>query len=131
MLAAGVLAMGQGASSWVAFGPAVGLLGATAMAERLGGGGAGHALVAGGVGVAAVAVGGWRRWAAPLLLGTALLGALVAVESLQFTAGVPAWAWMAVGGTVLVAFGINLERHETGPVEAGQRVVDVVRTRYR
>lgn len=131
LLAAGVLAMGQGASSWVAFGPAVGLLGATAMAERLGGGGAGHALVAGGVGVAAVAVGGWRRWAAPLLLGTALLGALTAVESLQFTAGVPAWAWMAVGGTVLVAFGINLERHETGPVEAGQRVVDVVRTRYR
>ena len=52
-------------SSWTAYGPAVALLGGAALAERLDGGPAWHALVAGAVGVAAVAVGGWRRLAGP------------------------------------------------------------------
>lgn len=52
-------------SSWVAFGPAIGLLGGAALAERLAGGEAWHSLVAGAVGVTAVAAGGWKRLAAP------------------------------------------------------------------
>src|SRR4029077_5810461 len=69
-------------SSWVAYCPAIGLLGVAALDERLAGGSAWHAVVAGGVGVAAVAAGGWRRLSGPLVLGTALLVAVTMHETL-------------------------------------------------
>ena len=131
LVVAGVVGSRVGASSWVAYGPAIALLGGTALVERIDGGGGVHALVAGAVGVAAVAVGGARRLAAPLVTGTGLLVALVVRESLAYTAGVPTWAWLAAGGALLVGVGVWLERHATGPFEAGQRLVDVVRRRYR
>lgn len=119
------------ASSWVTTGPAVALLGGAALVERLAGGGGGHALVAGAVGVAAVAAGGAGRLAAPLLLGTALLVALAAHESLGVTAGVPTWAWLALGGSTLLGAGVALERAQLGPLESGRRLVDVVQQRFR
>ncbi len=117
-------------SSWVAYGPAIGLLGSSALAERLSGAEAWHSLVAGAVGVAAVAVGGWRRQAGPLLLGTGLMVAVTVVELLTTLAGVPTWAWLAFGGSILLATGIALERSATTPVEAGRRLVDVVEERF-
>ena len=117
-------------SSWVAYAPAVGLLGGAALAERLGGGAPWHALVAGAVGVAAVAAGGWRRLAGPLLLGTGLLVAVTLVECVGALAGVPTWAWLAAGGSTLLTLGIALERADTSPVEAGRRLVDVVAERF-
>ena len=117
-------------SSWVAFGPAVALLGGAGLAERLAGGGAWHSLVVGAVGVAAVAAGGWWRLAGPLLLGTGLLVAVTVLESLTMLAGIPTWAWLAAGGTVLLATGVALERSATTPIEAGRRLVDVVEERF-
>lgn len=117
-------------SSWAAYGPAVALLGGAALVERLDGGPAWHALVAGAVGVAAVACGGWRRLAGPLFLGTGLLVAVTLVESLGALAGVPTWAWLAVGGSVLLAVGVGLERADTSPGEAGRRLVDVIAERF-
>ena len=117
-------------SSWVAYGPAVALLGGAALVERIAGGGAGHALVAGGVGLVAVIVGGQRRLIAPLMLGTALLVALTVHESLAVTAGVPTWGWLALGGITLIAAGIAMERAESTPLETGRRVVDVVAERF-
>ena len=117
-------------SSWVAFGPAIGLLGCAALAERLSGGPAWHSLVAGAVGVAAVAAGGWWRLAGPLFLGTGLLATVTLVESLATLAGIPTWAWLAAGGTTLLAAGIALERSATTPVEAGRRLVDVLDERF-
>jgi hypothetical protein len=113
-------------SSWVAYAPAVVLLGGTALAERMTGGAGGHAIVAGAVGMVAVAVGGWSRTAGPLVTGTGLLVALTVHESLATLATVPTWAWLAAGGAVLLAIGIALERSDTSPVEAGRRIVDVV-----
>jgi len=117
-------------SSWVAYGPAVGLLGSAALLERLAGGLAWHSLVAGAVGVAAVAVGGWGRLAGPLFLGTGLVAAVTVLESLTTLAGIPTWGWLAVGGSVLLATGVALERSATSPVEAGRRLVDVVEQRF-
>ena len=117
-------------SSWVAFGPAIGLLGGAALAERLSGAAAWHSLVAGAVGVAAVAAGGWRRLAGPLFLGTGLLATVTLVESLATLAGIPTWAWLAAGGTTLLAIGVALERSATTPVEAGRRLVDVVEEHF-
>lgn len=117
-------------SSWIAFGPSIALLGVAALAERLDGGEAWHALVAGGVGVVAVAAGGWKRLAAPLFLGTALVVSVTVIETLHTLAGVPTWAWLAAGGTTLLLAGIGLERSATSPTEAGRRLVDVVGERF-
>jgi hypothetical protein len=127
-----LLALGRfaGGSSWVTDGPAIGLLGGAALLERFLGGGGGHAVLAGAAGVAAVAAGGAQRRSAPLLLGTGILAVLTVTETLAWTAGVPTWAWLAAAGSALLAVGIGLERAGTSPVEAGQRVVDVLTTRF-
>jgi hypothetical protein len=119
------------ASSWVTHAPAIALAGGTALAERIDGGGGAHALLAGVVGLIAVVEGGGRRLAAPLLLGTGLLVALTAHETTAVTAGVPTWAWLAAGGTLLVGAGLTMEHHQLGPVETGRRLVDVVNDRFR
>jgi len=94
-------------------------------------GGAGwHALVAGAVATVAVAVGGARRLAGPLLAGTLLLGALVVNETLSMTAGAPTWMWLAAGGTTLLVSGVLMERRGIGPVEGGRRLVDIVRESF-
>ncbi len=117
-------------SSWIAFGPSIGMLGGAALVERIDGGDAWHALLAGAVGVVAVAAGGWKRLAGPLFLGTALVGSVTVLESLHTLAGVPTWAWLAAGGATLLATGIGLERAATSPAEAGRRLVDVVAERF-
>jgi hypothetical protein len=118
-------------SSWVTHAPAVALAGGTALAERIDGGPGHHALLAGLVGLLAVVEGGGRRLAAPLLLGTGLLVGLTVFETTAVTAGVPTWAWLASGGTLLVGAGLAMERHELGPVETGRRLVDVVQENFR
>ncbi len=119
------------AGSWVTTAPAVALLGGAALSERLAGGGGGHALLAGAVGVAAVAAGGTWRLAAPLVIGTGLLAALAVHESIGVTASVPTWAWLALGGSALLGAGVLLERAQLGPLESGRRLVDVVQERFR
>ena len=64
------------------------------------------------------------------VLGTALLVGLTVHESLAVTRQVPTWGWLALGGSVLVAAGIVMERRDTGPMESGRRLVDVVGTRF-
>jgi hypothetical protein len=113
-------------SSWLAYAPSAALLGGAALAERMAGGAGWHAIVAGAVGMAAVAIGGWSRTAGPLVTGTVILVTLTVHESLATLATVPTWAWLAAGGTVLLATGIALERTDTSPVEAGRRIADVV-----
>jgi hypothetical protein len=131
LVAAGTVARRQNrVSSWVAYAPAIILLGGSALFERVEGGGGVHALVVGGVALAAVIVGGVKRLAAPLLLGTALLVALTLHESLAVTRQVPTWGWLALGGTVLVGVGIVMERRDATPMETGRRLVDVVGTRF-
>jgi hypothetical protein len=117
-------------TSWAAYVPSVALLGGAAFAERLAGGAGWHALVAGAVGVVAVAAGGGRRLAGPMLTGTALLVGVTGYESLGALAGVPTWAWLTIGGSLLLAAGVALERNDTSPVEAGRRIVDVVAERF-
>jgi hypothetical protein len=131
LLAVGIAARREErVSSWVAYGPAIALLGAAALLERIQQGSPWHALVAGGVGVLAVFAGGWRRLAAPLLLGTALVVATAGYESLDITRGVPTWAWLALGGASLLAAGVVMERREVGPIETGRRLVDVIHERF-
>jgi hypothetical protein len=131
LLVAGARLRGtQPASSWVAYGPAVALVGGAGFAERVDGGAGWHAVLAGAVGVLAVLAGGHRRLAGPLLLGTGLLVALAGYETLAITAGLPTWTWLAAGGATLLAAGVGMERHDVGPIETGRRLVDVVGERF-
>lgn len=117
-------------TSWQAYVPSVVLLGVPALLERMAGGPGWHGLVAGAVATAAVAAGGWWRQAGPLVVGTALVVAVTVHESLGALAGVPTWGWLTLGGTVLLALGVALERSDTSPAEAGRRIVDVVAERF-
>jgi hypothetical protein len=117
-------------SSWVAYAPPIVFLGGSALVERIAGGPAEHALYCGAIGVLAVAVGGWRRLSAPLVVGTALLVAVSVHESLSSLAGVATWMWFALGGLALVAVGVALERSDQGPVEAGRRLAEVLGERF-
>ena len=120
----------QAASSWFTFAPPALLLGGTALAERIDTSMGIHAVVAGGVGVVAVAAGGRWRLIGPLVTGTALLVSLTVYETLAVTAGIPTWGWLALGGSSLLAAGLAMDHAETGPVEAGRRVVDVLGERF-
>ncbi len=117
-------------SSWLAYGPAIMLLAAPAILERLSGAGAGHAVFAGLVGGAALVVGGWQRQSGSLLLGTLVLGIVAMHETLDAARGVSSWVWLAAGGMTLLAAAVAMERTETSPVEAGRRVVDVLAARF-
>ena len=130
LLVAGLRARSMGTSSWIAYGPIIAVLGGAALAERVSGGGGWHAVVAGSVGVASVAAGGYRKLAAPLFLGTGLLVTLAGYETLAITATLPTWTWLALGGSALLGAGVAMERHDLGPLESGKRLVDVVEERF-
>lgn len=120
----------SGVDSWTAYVPAIALLAGAAGAERVAGGAGWHALVVGAVGSVAVIVGGWRQLAGPIVTGTAFIVGVTLYESAAALAGMPTWMWMAVGGCVLLAAGVVLERSDTSPLEAGRRVVDVMQERF-
>jgi len=119
--------------SWVAYGPAIALMGGFALVEHISDGrGWSHGLTVLAIGVIAVLIGGTRRLAAPMLLGTVLLIALIGFECVTSStaSSAPRWVWPALGGSLLIAVGIAMERHDTGPVETGRRLVDVVHERF-
>ena len=127
---AGSLWHRRGLTSWVAYAPTIAVFGLVAAVDRFTGGSAWHAVIAGGVGVLAVLAGGLWRLAGPLLTGTALLTAVTVYESLGPGSRVPTWGWLALGGAVLLAAAVQMERSETTPLEQGQRVLDVLVNRF-
>lgn len=117
-------------SSWLTYAPAVGLVCGTGVVERLDGGPGWHAVLAGIIGVAAVVAGATQRLAGPLFVGTATVVTLTIHETLGATAQVPTWIWLAIGGALLLALGLVMERRNTGPIETGRRLVDLVSERF-
>ncbi len=120
----------RGCSSWLTYAPTIALIGMVAVADRFGGGSAWHAVIAGGVGVFAVLAGGIWRLSGPLLTGTALIATIAVFESLGPGSRVPTWGWLALGGVVLLGAAVLMERAETTPLEQGQRVLNVLLTRF-
>src|SRR5690606_26487292 len=89
-------------SSWVADVPPLLLVVVPALLERLAGGSGWHAALAGILTILAVLGGGAGRHGGPLVVGVVGLVAVVAIETLAVVAAVPTWAWLTVGGIVLV-----------------------------
>jgi len=119
-----------GISSWITYSPTIVLFSYVAMADRFVGGSAWHAVIAGAVGVLAIITGGYRRLVGPLMTGSAILAIVVGYESLGPAALVPTWAWLALGGSVLLAAGVAMERSDTTPLERGQQLRQVVAAEF-
>jgi hypothetical protein len=117
-------------SSWVAYAPPVAVLGGGALALRLAGAPGWHGIIAGTVGVTAVAAGSWRRLAGPLFVGSALLAVITVNETIHRSAGVPTWIWLALGGATLLGAGVTMELRGLGPVQSGKRIVELVSERF-
>lgn len=128
--AAGIAARRRGTSSWIADVPPLLLVTIPALIERLAGGPGWHAVLGGGLALGAVVLGGSRRLAGPLVVGSVALLATVLVETLAVVAMVPTWAWLALGGVVLLGVGVAIERIGQSPAAAARRLVDVVGERF-
>jgi hypothetical protein len=127
---AGRLARREGVSSWLADVPPMLLVALPALGERLTGGPGWHTLLAGAIGVVAVAAGGTRRLGGPLVVGSLVLVAVAVVETLAIVASVPTWAWLAVGGCSLLGVAVAIERSGTTPVATARRLVEVIDERF-
>jgi hypothetical protein len=127
---AGRLARREGVSSWLADVPPMLLVALPALGERLTGGPGWHTLLAGAIGVVAVAAGGTRRLGGPLVVGSLVLVAVAVVETLAIVASVPTWAWLAVGGCALLGVAVAIERSGTTPVATARRLVEVIDERF-
>ncbi|MEQ9164177.1 MAG: hypothetical protein RLN74_15795, partial [Ilumatobacter fluminis] len=62
------------------------------------------------LGVAAAALGAWRRLAAPLVIGTVITAATTFVAMGSDLRAVPTWTWLAVGGLTLLGVAVLIER---------------------
>jgi hypothetical protein len=120
----------HGTSSWLTDVPPLLLVAIPALAERLAGGPGWHAVLAGGLAAVAIAYGGAVRLGGPLVVGTVVLVATVAVESVAMIAAVPTWAWLAAGGAGLLATAAAIERTGGSPVTAARRLREVVAERF-
>ena len=62
------------------------------------------------VGILSVGVGGIRRLAAPLVIGTGLLATSILVSAGERLSTAPAWTWIASGGAGLLVLAGMIER---------------------
>jgi hypothetical protein len=120
----------NGTSSWLTDVPPMLLVVIPALGERLAGGSGWHTLLAGVIGVVAVVGGGARRLGGPLIVGTLVLVAVAVVETLAVVATVPTWAWLALGGLVLLGAAVAIERSGGSPVATARRLVEVIDERF-
>ena len=111
LLVAGAYAgRARAVSSWVTAAPGLGLLAVWLLDAQLQRSVGWSVPLALATGVAAVAVGGWRRLAAPLVIGTGTLAATVVVSAGPRLSELDSWVWLAVGGLGLIAVAVLVER---------------------
>ena len=108
-------------SSWLAYSPGLGMVGAWLIATQLEAGTDWATFGALAVGTTAIALGGVRRLGAPLVLGTVMLVATILVSAGARLAATPTWVWIAVGGTALLVIAALIERSERPLLPVGRR----------
>jgi hypothetical protein len=55
---------------------------------------------------------------------------VVLVETLAIVASVPTWAWLALGGGLLLGAAVLIERTGSSPVASAKRLVEVIDERF-
>ncbi len=118
-------------SSWFAYVPPILLVGVPAILERVAGGPGWHGLLAGVLGVGAVVAGGRLGLRGPLVVGAVLVVVVVGVETLTVVVSLPTWAWLTVGGIVLLLAAASIERLGPTPGEAARTLAAGLRDPLR
>jgi hypothetical protein len=108
-------------SSWLAYGPGLAMAAAWLLSSQLEPGSDWATLGALAVGTIAVGVGGVRRLAAPLVIGTAMLSGTIAVSAGPRLSTAPTWTWIAGGGVALLVVAALVERSERPLLPVGRR----------
>jgi hypothetical protein len=98
------------ASSWLAYGAALAVAAVHLVATVAEGHEPARAGVAIGFGMIAVIIGGWRRLAAPLFVGTGLVVVPTIIMTGPSLAKLSMWLWVALGGVVLIGAAVVIER---------------------
>jgi hypothetical protein len=65
--------------------------------------------------IVAVGIGGWRRLAAPLIIGTATIAATIAISAGPQLAELDSWVWLTLGGVTLIFLAVLVERTVNRP----------------
>jgi hypothetical protein len=97
-------------SSWLAYGAALAVAAVHLIATVAEGHEPARAGVAIGIGMIAVLIGAWRRLAAPLFVGTGLVVVPTIIMAGPSLAKLSMWLWVALGGVVLIAAAVVIER---------------------
>lgn len=113
-------------SSWEAYGFALVLFLSASFIDSINTGSHIHSLIGGGVAVAAIAIGAWRKLIAPLVVGTAFLILFLVREIFNVASAVPLFAWIGLGAFILIAVAVTLEKSQLTPTQARKRVSAVV-----
>ncbi len=116
-LAVGLVLLAAGAgmrrwqllTSWSAFGPGLAVIAVWTASVQFQRGADWATLVGLVVAVVALGVGGWRKLAGPLVIGTVHLAAATLIASGSQLSSLPAWVWIAASGAVLVTLAGLLE----------------------
>ena len=115
LFAAGALARRLvGCSSWLASGPGLALVGGWLLTTEIARDVRWSLPALLLTGLLAVAIGGLRRLAAPLVLGTVMIATTVAVAAGPRLADLDTWVWLAVGGAALIGLAVLVERTVNG-----------------
>lgn len=116
--------------SWASFGPALGC-GAVYALTTLDVALPARAGVTIGLAIVAIAVGGLRRMAAPLMVGSVTTIATLLVMVGPKLASLSLWLWVAVGGAFLIGLAMMIERKVTDAEGDQHRVVELIWRGYR
>ena len=123
LFAAGALARRLvGCSSWLASGPGLAFVGGWLLTTEIARDVRWSLPALLLTGLLAVAIGGLRRLAAPLVLGTVMIATTVAAAAGPRLADLDTWVWLAVGGAALIGLAVLVERtaqvlsFEIGPI---------------
>ena len=103
---------GMAVSSWLAYSPGLAMAATWLLMAQIDVDGTWPTVSGLTVGLVAVGVGGWRHLAAPLVLGTALIGGSVVVSAGPRLAEAPTWIWIAAGGVIMLALAALIERSD-------------------
>jgi hypothetical protein len=126
LTAGGAIRRKVAVSSWLAYGPGLAMAGTWLIASQLEAGSDWATLGALAVGTVAVGVGGVRRLAAPLVIGSIMLIGTLAVSAGPRLATAPTWSWIAGGGVALLIVAALVERSERPLLPVGRRNDDAV-----
>jgi hypothetical protein len=117
-------------SSWLAYGPAL-AWGSLYLLLTQHGSQPGRAGLTIGLAIVAVAVGGLRRSAAPLLIGSFTTIATIVIMAGPALAKLSLWLWVAIGGAFLIGLAMLIERKVTDDAGEKHRVLENVLKGYR